>query len=248
MTKRTEHNLKLGIRGAYENLKHAYDEIKEANMEMIFRMAVVAESRDVSTGVHLVRIADYSAIIAEEMGLSEKEVDTIRHASPLHDIGKITLPDSILKKKGKLTSEERYIMMKHPEAGARIFANSKTPIMRACELVALTHHERFDGKGYPRGLKGEQIPLYGRIVSLADCFDAFTSKRSYKKAFGFDKSVSMVLERAGTHFDPAVVMAFMRNKEKIKRTWEANRDIEQFLMDAGLSHEAPPHIAIRKGG
>jgi putative two-component system response regulator len=234
MINRADESYKQEIHSAYGKLEKAYSELKESNLEMIFRLALIAESRDASTGVHLVRIADYSAIIAEEMELSPREVDIIRHASPMHDIGKITLPDSILKKKGKLTSEERYVVMKHPEAGARIFRNAKSPIMKACSVIALTHHERFDGKGYPRGLKGEDIPLYGRIVGLADCFEAFTSKRSYKEAYGFEESVSMVVERAGTHFDPAVVMAFMRNKDKIKRTWEANRDIEEFLADAGV--------------
>lgn len=234
MTKSIDKNYRKEIHDAYEKIKKAYRELRESNLEMIFRLALIAESRDASTGVHLVRIADYSAIIAEEMELSPREVDIIRHASPMHDIGKITLPDSILKKQGKLTSEERFMMMKHPEAGARIFHNAKSPVMRACGVIALTHHERFDGKGYPHGLKGENIPLYGRIVGLADCFDAYTSKRPYKEAYGFEESVSMVVEKAGTHFDPAVVMAFMRNKDKIKRTWEANRDIEEFLGDAGI--------------
>ncbi len=141
----------------------------------------------------------------------------------------------ILKKKGKLTAKEKELVRKHPQVGAEIFKNSKSPIMKACQLIALTHHERFDGTGYPSKLKGEDIPLYGRIVALADCFDAYTSKRSYHEACDVEEAVSMVVERAGTHFDPAVVIAFVRNKEKIKKSWEANRDIKAFLDDMGVN-------------
>jgi putative two-component system response regulator len=225
------------IQAAYEKLEKAYRELKEANLEMVFRLALMAEHRDISTGVHLVRIADYSAVIAEGLGLPEREVEIIRHASPMHDAGKIMLPDNILKKKGKLTHEEMEIVKKHPAAGADIFKNAKSPIMKACGIIALTHHERFDGSGYPRGLKGEEIPLYGRIVCLADFFDAFSSKRPYKEARSFDESVAAVMEGAGKHFDPAVVMAFVRNKEKIRGIWEANRDIADFLESAGLMKE-----------
>ncbi|MFH1877968.1 MAG: HD domain-containing phosphohydrolase [Candidatus Omnitrophota bacterium] len=220
---------KVRIHRAYDQLKTAYREFKESHLEMIFRMALMAEYRDPATGVHLVRMADYSAILAGGMGLEPAEIEIIRYASPMHDIGKIVLPDSILKKEGKLTDEEREIIQAHPEVGSQIFKLSKSPIMKACGVIALSHHERFDGTGYPGGLKGAQIPLYGRIVGLADCFDALTSKRPYKEAFDFDVSVGMIIENAVTHFDPSVVMAFARNKDKIRAIWEANRDIEDFL-------------------
>ena len=191
----------------------------------------MAEYRDPDTGVHLARIADYSTIIAKGLDLSPNEIDIIRYASPMHDVGKIMIPDAILKKKGKLTEEERALMHKHTEVGAEIFKNARSPIMKACGTIALVHHERFDGSGYPEHLKGKQIPLYGRIVALADCFDAYTSRRPYKKAYEFDRSFSMVMERVGTHFDPEVVMAFARDKNKIKKIWEAHRDIAVFLGD-----------------
>ena len=219
---------------AYRKLKKTYKELKDFHSEMIFRLALMAEFRDPATGVHLVRIADYSAAIAEGLGLPKEEVAIIRSASPMHDVGKVMLPDTILKKKGKLTPGERALMKKHPEVGAEVFKNARSPMMRACRTIALTHHERFDSSGYPGGLKGENIPLYGRIVALADCFDAFTSKRSYKKAYSFEKSVSMIVKRAGSHFDPAIVMAFLRRKEKIRKIWEANRVIEVFLKDMGI--------------
>lgn len=221
----------------YESLKKAYMDLKESHLELIFRLALMAEYRDPDMGVHLARIADYSSIIAKGLQLSDKDVEIIRYASPMHDIGKIMLPDKILKKKSKLTEEEKTIMRKHAEIGADIFKNAKSPIMQACGAIALVHHERFDGSGYPNGLKGKNIPLYGRIVALADCFDAYTSKRPYKKAYSFEKAVSMIMERVGTHFDPTVVMSFMRNKDKIKGIWQSNRDIMEFLKEAKKAAE-----------
>jgi len=219
---------------AYQKLKSAYRELKDSHIEMVFRLALIAEYRDPATGIHLVRIADYSTAIAEALQLPASEVDLLRYSSPMHDIGKIMLPDIILKKKGRLTLKEKELMRKHPEVGARIFEDAKSPMMRACGVIAMSHHERFDGKGYPCGIKGEDIPLYGRIVAVADCFDAYASKRPYKIAYGFEKSFSMIMERAGGHFDPAVVMAFSRDKKKIKRIWDANRNIEAFLAEMGI--------------
>ena len=226
------------IRNAYRRLKKAYQAMKDSHIEMIFRMALLTEFRDPNTGRHLVRIADYSGVIAEAMGLSKKEIDLIRLASPMHDIGKVMLSDSILKKKGKLTPGEREIMKRHPEVGAEIFKSAHTPIMKACGVIALTHHERFDGTGYPSGLKGRKIPLYGRIVALSDCFDALTSKRPYKKVIGFEESVDEIIGESGTHFDPDVVDAFVKSKRNIKGIWKANKDIELFLGDMGLIEEA----------
>ena len=226
------------IRKAYRKLKKAYRAMKDSHVEMIFRMALLTEFRDPNTGRHLVRIADYSGVIADAMGLSKNDIDMIRLASPMHDIGKVMLSDSILKKKGKLTPAERALMKKHPEVGAEIFKSAHTPIMKACGVIALTHHERFDGEGYPQGLKGTKIPLYGRIAALADCFDALTSKRPYKRVFGFEESVDEVMGESGTHFDPVVVDAFCKAKSKIKGIWKANKDIELFLGDMGLIEEA----------
>jgi len=221
----------------YEKLKSAYRELKESHIEMIFRMALLAEFRDTDTGTHLVRLSDYSSLIAESMGLSKKEIILVRYASPMHDIGKVMLPDSILKKDGALTKKEMGEVKKHPSVGSHIFAHAKTPMLKACNVIALTHHEKYDGTGYPKGLKGEGIPLYGRIAALADCFDAYTSRRPYKKAFDFDLAVSMVKERVGTHFAPAVVAAFLRQIDKIKMIWEANKDIQAFLDEMEIEQE-----------
>lgn len=227
----------IKVEQAYAKLKKAYLELKDSHAEMVFKLALVSEMRDRSTGVHLVRIADYSALIAEGLGLDRDEVEIIRMASPMHDIGKVMLPDAILKKDGALTPEEMEEVKKHPSVGSRIFSHAKTPMLKACEVIALTHHEKYDGTGYPKGLKGDEIPLYGRIVALADCFDAYTSRRPYKKAFDFETAVAMVKERAGTHFSPAVVAAFLRQIDKIKTIWEANKDIQAFLDEMEIEHE-----------
>ncbi len=222
---------------AYRHMKKAYKDIRDSYVEMVFNLALMAEMRDSATGGHLVRIADYSAAIAEGFGLPSKDVEMIRYASAMHDIGKIMLPDKILQKNGSLDDQEKETVRKHPTIGADVFKNPKTPMMKACRDIALSHHERFDGTGYPLGLKGEEIPLYGRIVALADCFDAYATKRPYKEAFSIEKSVSMIVQRSGTHFDPAVVRAFVKNKGKIRRIWEANQDIDVYLKDMGIGQK-----------
>ena len=234
MRKKTQQNGKNKLQSAYKHLKKTYKELKDSHVEMIFNLALMAEMRDAETGGHLVRIADYSAAIAEAMGISEREVEIIRYASAMHDIGKIVLPDKILLKNGALTIEEKEQVKKHPQAGSEVFRNANSPMMKACREITLSHHERFDGTGYPKGLKGEEIPLYGRIVALADCFDAYATKRSYKEAFSFEKSVSMIVERVGTHFDSSVVRAFLKNKSKIRKIWEANQNIAIFLKEMGV--------------
>ncbi|MDD5655484.1 MAG: HD domain-containing protein, partial [Candidatus Omnitrophica bacterium] len=183
---------KAKISKTYADLKKAYAEIRDSYAEMIFRFALIAEYRDESTGTHLVKIADYSTEIAREMGLSQKDIDNLRYASPMHDIGKIVIPDAILKKPGGLTPEEREVMKTHTTLGGDIFKNSKSPLLKVARTISLTHHERFDGTGYPNGLKGDDIPLFGRIVSVADVFDALTSKRPYKEAYGFDEAVELI--------------------------------------------------------
>ena len=198
---------------------------------MVFRFALAAEYRDEATGMHLVRIADYCTEIAKSMRLSKKDIYYIRYASPMHDIGKIGIPDVILKKKGKLTPAQRKIIKTHTEVGAQIFKGTNSPLLKAAGLISLTHHERFDGTGYPKGLKGKKIPLYGRIVALADTFDALISKRSYKKAYDFDKAIEMIKERAGNHFDPDIVKAFLKRKKRIKKIWQATKDIDLFISE-----------------
>lgn len=184
------------------------DELKKAYLDVIFRLSLAAEYRDDNTASHLHRMSKYSALIAKKLGMTEEEIELIKHASPMHDIGKIGISDSILLKPGKLTQEEFVEMKKHPIIGAKILANGETPLLKASEVIALTHHEKYDGTGYPYQLKGEEIPILGRVVTLADVFDALTTKRCYKPAFPIDESLSIIRRESGKHFDPKIVYAF----------------------------------------
>lgn len=190
-------------------------ELKEAYLDTIFRLSVAAEYKDDDTAVHIHRMSRYSAILAEGLGLSNAEVESIRYASPMHDIGKLGVPDAILMKPGKLTPAEFKEMQNHTVFGAKILENAKAELLKVSETIALTHHEKWDGSGYPRGLKGESIPLSGRIVALADVFDALTTKRCYKPAFSLEDSMKIIKEGTGRHFDPKVAQAFNNNLEKI---------------------------------
>ena len=190
-------------------------ELKEAYLDTIFRLSIAAEYKDDDTAVHIHRMSRYSAILAEGLGLSAAEVESIRYASPMHDIGKLGVPDSILMKPGKLTPAEFKEMQNHTVFGAKILENAKAELLRVSETIALTHHEKWDGSGYPRGLEGEAIPLKGRMVALADVFDALTTKRCYKPAFSLEESLRIIREGTGRHFDPNVLQAFNNNIERI---------------------------------
>jgi HD-GYP domain-containing protein (c-di-GMP phosphodiesterase class II) len=190
-------------------------ELKEAYLDTIFRLSVAAEYKDEDTASHIQRMSRYSAILAEALGLSQAEVESIRYASPMHDIGKLGVPDSILMKPGKLTPAEFKEMQNHTLFGAKILENAKAELLKVSEQIALTHHEKWDGSGYPHGLSGEKIPLFGRIVAMADVFDALTTKRCYKPAFPLEESLKIINEGTGRHFDPKVVQAFNNSIEKI---------------------------------
>ncbi len=190
-------------------------ELREAYLDTIFRLSVAAEYKDDDTAAHIQRMSRYSAILAEGMGLSKVEVENIRFASPMHDIGKLGVPDAILLKPAKLTPQEFKEMQNHTIIGGKILENAKAEILKMSEQIAVTHHEKWDGSGYPHGLKGENIPLSGRIVALADVFDALTSKRCYKPAFSMDETMNIIREGKGRHFDPRVVEVFEKTLEPI---------------------------------
>jgi putative two-component system response regulator len=156
--------------------------------------------------------------------MSDEEAELILNASPMHDIGKIGIPDNILSKPGKLDAQERAIMEQHTLIGARIIGEHNTPLLDMARTVALTHHEKWDGTGYPRGIKGENIPLVGRIVAVADVFDALVSKRPYKKAWPAEKAVAVIKEESGKHFDPEVVKVFLANLNEIIKLFQLNAD------------------------
>lgn len=187
--------------------------LKEAYLDTIFRLAIAAECKEPDIKNHLENVSSYSVILAEEIGLPSQQIENIRYASPMHDIGKIGISDTILFKAGKLTEEEYEEIKKHTIYGAKILAHSKAEILQISEQIALTHHENYDGSGYPQGLKREEIFLPGRIVMLADVFDALASKRYYKESWEFSKIVEYIQERAGKQFDPKVVNAFLRRQK-----------------------------------
>jgi PAS domain S-box-containing protein/putative nucleotidyltransferase with HDIG domain len=183
--------------------------LEEARLETLQRLAVAAEYRDDATHQHTERVGRTAALLARELGLGEEWAALIRRAAPLHDIGKVGIPDPILLKPGKLTPAEWDVMTSHAEIGARILADSKFPVLSVAEQIALTHHERWDGTGYPHGREGEEIPLTGRIVGIADVFDALTHERPYKDAWSIPDAVLEVESGSGTQFDPRVVEAFL---------------------------------------
>ncbi|MGE5444911.1 MAG: response regulator [Ignavibacteriales bacterium] len=196
------------LRESLEKLEEANKEISHAHEEIIFRLSIVAEYKDKDTASHIHRISGYSGALARKLGLPEGEVKLIKLASPMHDIGKIGIPDSILLKPGKLTLHEFEIMKQHTVMGARIMAGSFSPLLRMAEEIAISHHEKYDGGGYPYGIVGENIPLAGRIVAIADVFDALLTRREYKPAFDLDKTLSIIKEGKGKHFDPNLVDTF----------------------------------------
>ncbi|GAC31326.1 response regulator [Paraglaciecola polaris] len=184
------------------------DELRRTRLQVIQRLGRASEYKDNETGTHILRMSHYSKVMALAYGLSENAADNLLHAAPMHDIGKIGIPDSIMLKPDKLTAEEFAIMQKHPEIGAEILGDSDSDLIELAKIVALTHHEKWDGSGYPKGLKGAEIPLEGRIVAVADVFDALTSKRPYKDAWSVDKAVDLIKSQSGIHFDPELVTLF----------------------------------------
>jgi len=211
-------------------LRRAFEKIKLASLETIHRLSRAAEYKDEDTGAHIQRMSHYAAAIARRMGLNESTVEAILYASPMHDVGKIGIPDRILLKPAKLEPDEWEIMKQHTIIGGRILEGSNTGFIRLAEVIALTHHEKWDGSGYPKGLKGSKIPLAGRITAIADVFDALTSKRPYKPAFSLEKSYTIIKEGRGSHFDPAVVDAFFSVKDEILTIREKYKDEEESLL------------------
>jgi len=187
----------------------------DANRETILCLASAAEFKDEQTARHLQRMSEYCRLLARKLKLPPEEAELIRQASPMHDVGKIGIPDSILFKPGRLTGEEMEVMRKHPLHGARILESATSPIIQQARVIALTHHERFDGQGYPYCLAGEAIPLAGRICAVADVFDALISRRPYKEAFPADKAFAILAEGSGSQFDPTILQAFLDSREEV---------------------------------
>ncbi|MFC2105047.1 HD domain-containing phosphohydrolase [Candidatus Bipolaricaulota bacterium] len=203
------------LREALQEMSAAHRETYEAHVETIERLAVAAEYKDEDTANHISRMSHYAHIVALELKLPPKDCELILHSSPMHDVGKLGIADAILLKPGKLDAAEWDVMKTHTTIGGRILEGSSSDLLQTGEVIAMTHHERWDGSGYPNGLTGEDIPIMGRITSIADVFDALTSKRPYKEPFSVEKSVDIIKEGQGSHFDPAVVDAFMNQLDAI---------------------------------
>jgi putative two-component system response regulator len=191
-----------------ETVRVRTQQLRDTQLEIVQRLAQAAEHRDNETGSHIVRMSHYAVVLGRACGMKEEDCDTLFHATPMHDVGKLGIPDSILLKPGKLDADEWEIMKQHTVIGARLLANSQSPILQMGERIALTHHEKWDGTGYPNHLEGEDIPLVGRICAVADVFDALSSKRCYKDPWPLEKTLQEIRSLAGIHFDPRLVEMF----------------------------------------
>lgn len=204
-----------------ENLYH---ELEETQKEVIYRMGEIGEVRSQETANHVKRVAEYSRLLALKAGLDEEEAALLNLASPMHDIGKVAVPDHILNKKGDLTPQEWAVMKSHCEQGYYILKSSDRPILKAAAIVAYQHHEKYDGTGYPQGLKGQEIHIFGRITAIADVFDALSMDRPYKVSWSFEKIFAYLRTNRGTHFDPELVDLFFAHLDEFLAVRERYRD------------------------
>lgn len=218
---------------AIQNAKFA-EELKSAHYDTIVRLSAAAEYRDKDTANHIKRVSHYSRLIAVKLNLPKKEVELIFWAAPMHDIGKLGIPDAILLKPGKLDPEERKIMEQHSVIGAKILEGSEADIIVKSKVIALTHHEKYDGTGYPQKLKGKDIPLEGRIVAIADVYDALSSKRPYKEPFPEEKVIAIMTEGHGSHFDPELLDLFLTNIDEVRQMKENYPDTEEESWENGI--------------
>src|SRR5579875_1166627 len=200
--------LERDIEDRSHELWHALAELEVAQAETVRKLSMAVEFRDEDTGAHIERIGRLSALLAEQVGMDERFCSRILHAAPLHDVGKVAIPDAVLLKPGPLSEEERAIVEAHAEEGYRLLSRSSSSILELAASIALSHHERWDGGGYPRGLAREEIPLEGRIVAVTDVFDALTSDRVYRKAYPLEQAIALMREQRGRHFDPYLLDAF----------------------------------------
>ena len=214
----------MALQQALEWLERSEKELRLSREETIQRLAIAAEYRDSATAQHIQRMSHYCEMLARRYGLSNERCDLIRTASPMHDIGKIGTPDHVLLKPGKFTQEEFNVIAQHAEIGYRILGGSDAEILKVAATIAWTHHERWDGSGYPRKLKGEAIPIEGRIAAIADAFDALTTQRVYKPAFELSHAVDLMSKHRGEHFDPELLDVFFASIDEIKRIHEQYAD------------------------
>jgi putative two-component system response regulator len=215
---RLRQRLEQAVEERTSELRAAIEGLKLSEEETVHRLSRAVEMRDAQTGGQIERIGDISALLASHLGLPEDRVELLRIAAPMHDVGKIGIADRILLKPGDLTEKERGEMKRHTEIGHDLLSSSKSELMAMAAVIALTHHERFDGAGYPRGLAGEEIPIEGRTVAVADVFDALLSDRVYRPAFSLQEAVETVKRGRGTQFDPVILDALLENVDAMMLT------------------------------
>ncbi|WP_151900025.1 nitrate- and nitrite sensing domain-containing protein [Sulfurimonas sp. NW15] len=218
----------IAIRNDITQILQLHKEIEETQEDIILKMGEIGETRSQETGFHVKRVALYSQILAKHYGLGEKETKYLTIASPMHDIGKVAIPDHILNKKGKLTQEEWKVMKTHAEIGYQLFKNSQRELLKTAAVIAYEHHEKYDGSGYPRGLRGKNIHIYGRITALADVFDALGSERCYKKAWDDERIFKLIQEEKGKHFDPELVDIFFEHLDEFLHVRDSYNDMHSY--------------------
>ncbi|MEZ2657971.1 HD domain-containing phosphohydrolase [Aneurinibacillus aneurinilyticus] len=209
---------------ALKELQWLNNKLEDSHKEIVERLSSAAEFKDPETAAHIQRISYYCGVLARGMGMSDDEINLLVQASPMHDIGKIGVPDHILLKPGKLTLEEFEKMKEHTLIGHKILSGSDSPLLKLASEIALSHHEKYDGSGYPYGISGEDIPLSGRIVAVVDVFDALTSRRPYKEPFSNEKAYEIIQRGSGSHFDPRIVQLFFDNLPEIARIQSQHQD------------------------
>jgi putative two-component system response regulator len=211
------------------SLKGAHKELQESYRDTIFRLVLASEYKDKDTGSHITRMSRYSIFLASQLGLSQIEIDNIGLAAPMHDVGKIGIPDQIILKNGMLTDCEFAVIKTHTTIGALILENSRASILQTARTIALSHHEYWNGKGYPTGVGGAQIPLAARIVALSDTFDALTSRRPYKSPYPIDIACDLIEKDRGRHFDPDIVDVFLENVDQFIKIKKEIDEIEPMI-------------------
>jgi putative two-component system response regulator len=214
------------LRQSLRKMSEERDQAERAQLETIQRLALAAECKDENTANHIKRMSRYCEVLARNLKLPQKEQEIIYYASPMHDVGKAGIPDAILLKPAKLSPEEWTIMKQHTEIGGRILGGSGSELLQAGKLIALSHHEKWDGSGYPNGLAGETIPLHGRICAVADVFDALTSKRPYREPLRNDKALQIMREGKGTHFDAHLLSLFLDTIKEMEAIQRLHPDAE----------------------
>lgn len=227
------------LREALQETADAQRRTYDAHVDTIRRLVLAAELKDAHTAEHIVRLSLYSGVLARALRFAPGEAEVLRHAVTMHDVGKIGIPDTILTKPGSLTTEERQIMETHTAIGARILADSPSELLRAGQVIALSHHERWDGSGYPQRLAGERIPLHGRICAVLDVFDALTSERPYREALSADTAIALMMRDRGLHFDPTLLDLFAAHRDEVVSIHARLAD-QPPETGSGAAAEAPP--------